>query len=125
MLSPQSKYAIRALMYLRNSNDIYHQVAEIAKKTNLPSAFLSKITKTLVENQILISKRGKNGGIKINSKFANTSFFEICLILDEPFTRNDCVLFSKECDGKNPCLLHQEFTKSKSKLIEYLKNEKI
>lgn len=126
MLSPQSKYALRALMFLKENNSVnYIQVSEIADRTNLPKAFLSKITKTLVAKNYLLSKRGKNGGIKLNPASKNVTFYNICEALDEPFVKNECVLFYKTCSSSAQCALHKEFTESKMKLLNYLKNEKI
>lgn len=113
-------------MFLRDSKkDGYIQVSEIAEVTKLPKAYLSKIAKILVNEKYLLSKRGKNGGVMINPENKNTSFLSICEILDEPFVKNECVLFSKICNSNAPCAMHKEFTKGKQKLLDYLKNEKI
>ena len=126
MLSPQSKYAIRAMIYIQkqDSEDLV-SVEEVAKKTTLPSAYLSKIIKQLVENDLLVSRRGKNGGVKINTDKKDISFFEICFAVEDPIVKSECVLYNRLCDKDHPCEFHGKWSKTKVRLINFLKSHSL
>jgi len=126
MLSPQSKYALRALMFLNEcSSDEFIQVQHIAKKTNLPGAYLSKIIKQLVTDEILIARRGKNGGIKINPEKFDVKFIDVCHSMRDPMVVDECVLLKKPCNKKSPCMYHGEWSSTKQKFLEFLKDSSI
>ena len=126
MLSAQSKYALRALIYLsENKKDGYIRVTQIADETKLPGPYLSKLIKILTEKQILISKRGKNGGTKINPDRPPITFYDICEAIEDPLIKQECVLFKKPCDKNNPCPFHSDFSSTKEKLLSFLRNKEL
>lgn len=126
MLSPQSKYAIRAMIFIQklDSEDLV-SVEEIAKKTALPSAYLSKIIKQLVENDLLVSRRGKNGGVRLNTDRKDISFYDICFAVEDPVVKSQCVLYNRLCDKDHPCAFHNKWSKTKVRLIEFLKSHSL
>lgn len=122
MLSPQSKYAIRAMIFIHKQEpEDLVSVEEIAKKTTLPSAYLSKIIKQLVESELLVSRRGKNGGVRINTDRKSISFFDVCFAVEDPIVKSECVLYNRLCDNEHPCAFHGKWKKTKVRLIDFLK----
>ncbi len=121
MLSQQSKYALRAMIYLSEQPaETYVKVDDIASKTDLPSPYLSKIIKQLALKQIIVSRRGKNGGVQLNRLNPELTFFDICRAVADPIVQSECVLFKRPCDKKAPCPFHNKWSKTKSRLIEFL-----
>lgn len=121
MLSQQSKYALRAMVYLSNqSADSYVKVEHIADKENLPSAYLSKIFKMLANSDVIVSRRGKNGGVQLNRKRKSVTFYDICTAVEDPVVKSECVLFKKVCSKDSPCDFHGKWSTTKGKLIEFL-----
>jgi Rrf2 family iron-sulfur cluster assembly transcriptional regulator len=121
MLSPQSKYALRAMIYLSQQTSAeFVRVDVIAEQTNLPSAFLSKIFKSLAQAKIIISRRGRNGGVQLNPKKSRITFFDICLAVEDPIVKSECILFKKLCDKDKPCAFHGKWSKTKARFIEFL-----
>ena len=122
MLSAQSKYALRAIMYLTEfPSDEFVQVKKIAKKTLLPSAYLSKIVKLLAADKLLISRRGKNGGIRINPKKTPITFYDVCAAMNDPLVQDECVLHKKPCNKLQPCMFHGEWSCTKLRFLDFLK----
>jgi Rrf2 family transcriptional regulator, iron-sulfur cluster assembly transcription factor len=121
MLSPQSKYALRAMIFLSKQNrDDFMKVEDIAAATDLPAPYMSKIFKALAAKEIIISRRGKNGGVQINTKRDRITFYDICHAVDDPVVKSECVLFKRPCDREHPCAFHGRFSKTKARLIEFL-----
>lgn len=126
MLAPQSKYALRALIYLSTQDQaIFLRVEQIAKITELPAPFLSKIFKVLTEKKIILSRRGKNGGVQLNRNEKDISFYDICFAVGDPIVHSECMLFKKPCDSNKPCAFHGRWSKTKHKFIDFLKNTKL
>lgn len=122
MLSQQSKYALRAALYLHLQEDgAFISVEEIAYRTDLPAAYLSKILKALSSEKIIISKRGKNGGVQLNHRKKKTTFFDICAAVKDPVVQSECVLFKKPCEKLNPCPFHASWSETKSRLVSFLR----
>jgi Rrf2 family iron-sulfur cluster assembly transcriptional regulator len=122
MLSQQSKYALRALIHLSlNSSDRFKQIETLAQETDLPAPYLSKVLKPLVKSGILVSKRGKNGGVRVNPTKDSITFYEICYALEDPIVCAECVLFKKPCNNTCPCPFHGSWTQTKTWFIDYLK----
>ena len=126
MLSPQSKYALRALIHLaRQPHGAFIRVEEIAKESSLPAPYLSKILKMLASREIIVSRRGKNGGVQLNRSREPSTFFEICEAIEDPIVKSECVLFKKACDMNNPCAFHPRWSKTKQRLLDFLRATRV
>ncbi|MBX7138560.1 MAG: Rrf2 family transcriptional regulator [Oligoflexia bacterium] len=126
MLSPQSKYALRAMIYLsKHGGDKFLRVEQIAQSTNLPAPFLSKILKQLVQSKIILSRRGKNGGVMLNPQCSDPSFHHVCLAVGEPLLHAECVLFKRACNKRRPCAFHHSWSNTKARLIEFLQRTRL
>lgn len=122
MLSQQTKYALRALMYLRQQPlDRFVKVEQIAQDADLPAAYLSKILKQLADSELLLTRRGTNGGVQFDRGKSGVTFHAICEAVDDPIVREECVLFKKACNKNNPCPFHKTWSKSKEQLLVFLK----
>jgi Rrf2 family nitric oxide-sensitive transcriptional repressor len=56
--------ALRTLIYLGQKNESA-TIQEVATEFNISKTHLMKVVMTLVANKLLISERGRNGGIKL------------------------------------------------------------
>ncbi len=121
MLSKSVGYAIRALAYLAEK-DKPILVREISTATNIPYAFLAKIINTLGRKQIVITQRGIGGGISLAQKPESVSLSELCMALDDPLFRKECVLGMSECPNETGgCPIHEFWSKQRDKEIEFLR----
>ncbi|MBN8550976.1 MAG: Rrf2 family transcriptional regulator [Deltaproteobacteria bacterium] len=122
MLSQQTKYALRALIYLKNQPaEQFVKVEQIAQDADLPAAYLSKILKQLTNGKLLLSRRGTNGGVQFDRRNRQVTFHAICEAVDDPIVREECVLFKKACNKNMPCPFHKTWSKSKEQLLAFLK----
>ena len=63
MLSQRAKYALRAMIRLADSpGDAPVSVAALARDTQIPRAFLEQIFSELRRRNLVVSRRGKQGG---------------------------------------------------------------
>lgn len=125
MLAQQTKYALRAILFLsENNREQFFRIDEIAAATSAPSPYLSKIMRALTEAGHIEARRGKNGGLRFPNSGKSLSFYEICRVLNDPVVQEECVLFKKACNSNKPCPFHHNWSSTKSKFIEFLKSTK-
>ncbi len=84
MFSQTAEYALRAIVWLAENQkvDLMHGHREISKGTKVPESYLSKILKSLVEADLLISKRGAGGGFRISRDPSAISLLQVINAVD-------------------------------------------
>ena len=87
-------------------------VNEIADKTGLTAASISKILKTLTNAALVSSTRGKNGGYCLSKAPEDISVADIVEALEGPIALTACVETSIEpCNAKQSCFLSGHWEK--------------
>ena len=124
MLSTRSKHAVRALLELAEyKRTEYVQVDVLAKDVNLPAPFLSKLMKELAREELVYTKKGRNGGVCLPKK--QITVHSICEALKDPVAIDHCFLSRKKCSINSPCPLHEKWSKERLKIKSFLKSLKI
>lgn len=98
--------------------------SSIAQDENIPRKFLESILRSLRNNQILHSKRGKEGGFLLLRDPKDIYIVEIMRIMDGPVAMLPCVSLNyyqscEECDEKN-CEIKGMFETIRDKTLEVL-----
>ena len=125
MISKKCKYALKALLYIsKNSGGKAILTSSIAQDENIPRKFLESILRSLRNNQILYSKRGKEGGFLLLRDPKEIYIVEIMRIMDGPVAMLPCVSLNyyqscEECDEKN-CAIKGMFETIRDKTLEVL-----
>lgn len=125
VISKKCKYALKALLYIsKNSGGKAILTSSIAQDENIPRKFLESILRTLRNNQILYSKRGKEGGFLLLRDPKEIYIVEIMRIMDGPVAMLPCVSLNyyqscEECDEKN-CAIKGMFETIRDKTLEVL-----
>jgi len=125
VISKKCKYALKALLYIsKNSGGKAMLTSSIAQDENIPRKFLESILRSLRNNQILHSKRGKEGGFLLLRDPKDIYIVEIMRIMDGPVAMLPCVSLNyyqscEECDEKN-CVIKGMFEVIRDKTLEVL-----
>src|SRR5690554_4824673 len=96
MFSKACEYGIKSSIYLaqqalKTENKI--NVQEIATSVNSPEAFTAKVLRNLVENKILYSSKGPNGGFFVpKEKLSEIRLSEIVFAIDGDEVYTGCGL---------------------------------
>ena len=128
MLSASSKYALSALLCLareQESGDGFMRVEELSVKANVPAPYLSKIIKALAQKQVVETRRGLTGGVRLGANRNKISFYDICVALDDPVVKEQCLLSKRSCGVGATCPMHEEWGKSRARIHSFLKKSKI
>lgn len=78
-ITPQTTYAIRCLVYLKDRPGRLTPVREIASGTVIPAPFLNKVIGSLARHGLTESVRGHSGGIRLARSADRISLYDVLL----------------------------------------------
>jgi len=116
----EADYAIRLVAYLGKKKELSH-TAEVAKKLDIPKPFLVRIVNKLVLNNLLISQKGRNGGIKLKKSAEKISIYDILVAMEAYRSMNLCILNPQICSLNPICKISPALRKIEEEFAERLK----
>ena len=114
------KYALMALIELASSPGQRVQIRDLSESTGIPRQFLGKIVQTLVKAGILISSRGRGGGIQYATDPNGVSIASIIRIIDGNSALMNCMFGLQLCDGTRNCPIHPLWGPIREQILEFL-----
>lgn len=127
IFSKTCEYAIRSVFFIACKTAVGGRVGikEIAKGIDSPEHFLAKILQNLGRKGIIQSVKGPNGGFYLDAGSLARPLSEVVEAIDGTSIFHGCALGLKYCSEVNPCPLHDEFKKLRSRLHKLLLNTSI
>lgn len=98
-LTRQSNYAIRTLMYCAINKSRLNRIGDIAAAYSISELFLFKLIKSLVDNGLLVTVRGRGGGIRLGKPANEITLLDVLQLTEENFALAECL------DGETDCPL--------------------
>ncbi len=77
-------------MYCAANDGKLSRVPEIARAYGVSELFLFKILQPLVENKLVETVRGRNGGVRLGREAQNISLFDVVRVTEENFAMAEC-----------------------------------
>lgn len=108
-LTKQSSYAVRALMYCAANDGALCRVSDIARAYSISEMFLFKLIKPLVENGMLETLRGRNGGIRLARPAKDINLLEVIQLTEDSFALAECF---ESSDIGCPLVMNCEFNRA-------------
>lgn len=123
--SKTCEYAIRAVLYLAKQQEgKMILVREIAEAENIPQHFLSKIMQMLARYRIVISQKGKHGGLMLAKSASEINLYDVIEAIDGVDKFHNCLInMSESCPKSDPCSLHDSWSKLREQIIYFLKDQ--
>ena len=127
LYTKSAEYAIQAMIYLsENQTDKPTMIAAIAEAYNIPYQFLAKIVQNLVKRNLVVAKRGRNGGIILSRNPKYIYLTEIIDAIDVPHPEKErCVIGLDLCSDESPCPLHHKWKPIRTDIREMLGTENL
>jgi Rrf2 family protein len=116
MLSKSAEYALRIMAALAEPNRATKNLVGsqvIAKETDIPSHYLSKILRRMVEAELLIAVKGHNGGFRLAKPAKQIRFVDILEAVEGKSKVPLCVFGWDACSDKTPCALHHRWKEAR------------
>ncbi|RLD08813.1 MAG: Rrf2 family transcriptional regulator [Chlamydiae bacterium] len=118
LVTKESDYAIRAVLFLAQNNDRYVSSREIAEKDNIPLRFLRKILIVLKNKKLIETKEGKTGGIKLKEKADKISLKDLITFFQGNIQFTECLFRGEICHNRATCVLRKRILNIEEKVVK-------
>jgi Rrf2 family protein len=106
LVTRETDYAVRCVLYLAQADDQIANVTEVSRKMHIPKTFLAKIFQRLAKAGLVVSIRGMNGGFRLAKKPSAMTLLDIMEAIQGPSCINVCAVNSKKCKRSAFCTVH-------------------
>lgn len=117
MISQTVEYALRAVVDLADHAGTPRTTQQIADRTKVPHAYLSKVLQGLVRQGIVKSQRGLKGGMSLVNTPEELSILDVVNAVD-PIQRIHTCPLGISSHGNKLCALHKKLDAAAASLEE-------
>jgi Rrf2 family protein len=107
LLTKDTDYAVRAIMYLARNDDGYRSSSKISEAEGIPLQFLRRILQELAKAGLVTSREGVTGGVKLKASPANIRVSDIIKIFQGKIEISDCMFRKTLCANRTKCVLRK------------------
>jgi Rrf2 family protein len=125
LVTRETDYAVRTVIYLARERDRNASVTEIAQVMHIPKSFLAKILQRLVRHHILQSMRGVRGGFMLAKKPSEITLLAVMEAIQGPAGINVCAIDSRRCRMSSTCAVHPVWVEIRQEVERRLKKQTI
>lgn len=104
-MSRLTDYGTGVLAYLAATGDAPHSASQVAERTGLPAATVSKILKLLTRGGLVTSHRGAQGGYVLARPASQITAAEVIDALEGPVALTECSVEAGSCELEASCLV--------------------
>ncbi len=124
IFSKKCELGLKAVLFLSTQQEgKTYNAEEISDKLQVPKEFVSKVLQLLTFNEIVGSKKGKNGGFYLASPPSSIKLIDIVEAIDGLKVFESCVLGFPGCSDSNPCPVHEKWGKLRDQAYQMLSEE--
>ena len=108
---------------VKSENDTLVSAKQISIDLDIPYKYLTRIMTQLVDAELILSIRGREGGYKlVNDDISKICIYDILNAVNESLHSSSCILGGTCCDEQKKCVLHDEWKKPRNLIVEMFKN---
>jgi Rrf2 family nitric oxide-sensitive transcriptional repressor len=107
MLSQTAEYALRAIVTIAQSEDAAKTAQEIARESQVPLDYLSKVLNSLARAGIVNAQRGRGGGFTLASPASEMTVLDVVNAVD-PIRRIRSCPLKLQAHATRMCPLHRK-----------------
>ncbi|NOX18613.1 MAG: Rrf2 family transcriptional regulator [Chlorobi bacterium] len=122
LFNKEYDYAIRICGFLAGAPEKKFSIRELSKKLLITLPFATKIIYKLKISGIVITERGKYGGVLLAKSPENITLFEILTAIGLLKKISECITEDKFCPLPAPCKIHSFFMDEEEIIFTKLKS---
>ena len=107
LLTKDTDYAVRAVMYLARNKEGFKSSREIAGAEGIPLQFLRRIMQKLAKAGLVTSREGVSGGVKLKAGPEDIRVSDIINIFQGDIELSDCMFRRQLCANRATCVLRK------------------
>jgi len=120
-LSRRGDYGVRVILDLAGQPTGTSSPAhEIARRQQIPNAFLGKIISQLAVAGLVDTRRGARGGVMLSRRPDEITLLEVVEALEGTIVLNRCLLHPGACPMDNTCPVHDAWAEAQQALKRVL-----
>lgn len=116
MISQTAEYALRAVVYLAETRGGGQTTEQIARMTQIPPAYLSKVLQQLSRASVVQSQRGLGGGFTLKQQPEHLTVLDVVNAVDPIKRIKECPL-GLDAHATRLCALHRRLDEANA-LVE-------
>lgn len=125
-LTRAADYAVRVMIHLATLPEgTVVSKTLLAKETEAPESFLSKILQMLARAGLIRAQRGVVGGFSLLPRGVRASLLDVVESIDGPFAINVCLISEASCHRYCECAVHEVWRQAQSAMLSVLREAKI
>ena len=122
LLTKQTDYAIRVLIYLALNKNGFIGASKISEGERIPYQNLRRTLQVLSKKNLVESKKGVGGGVKIKANPNNIRIIDITKHFQGDIELSSCMFRRKLCENRNNCLLRARLRKIEDIITQQFEN---
>ncbi|MDD3646794.1 MAG: Rrf2 family transcriptional regulator [Candidatus Gracilibacteria bacterium] len=107
-LSKKGSYALKAVIYIAERYPKLIKILDISKDLEISESLLRRIISELEKSGVLITTKGRFGGVELGMDIENISFYDILNSVGEELNIRDCTK-GIICDNVERCSITNIF----------------
>jgi Rrf2 family protein len=124
-LTRAADYAVRVMIHLASQPEgTVVSKTMLAKASEAPESFLSKILQTLARAGLIQARRGVVGGFLLVDRGAEASLLDVVESIDGPIALNICI-HAGSCNREAGCTAHEVWARAQAAMLSVLREAKI
>jgi Rrf2 family protein len=125
-LTRAADYAVRVMIHLASqpAGTVVSKTL-LARATEAPESFLSKILQALARAGLVQARRGVVGGFSLVAHGDQASLLDVIESIDGPVALNLCLTSGNSCHRHAECAAHQVWLRAQSAMLSVLREAKI
>lgn len=122
LLHKDADYAVRALIFLAmRTKEGCISAAKLAKELGLPTTFTRRICTVLIKAEILETREGIKGGVRLLVKPDSISLYDLMTLFRDSIDMAECTFQKKLCPNMKTCVLRKRMLGIHEKLLDEFK----
>ncbi len=122
LLTKQTDYTIRAILYLALTSKEFVSSKTISEDEEIPLQFLRRILQILTKEKIVVSKEGVAGGVKLKKDPYKIELTKLIELFQGNVELTDCLFRKNICKNRSTCVLRKRIKKIENNVVTELKN---
>ena len=120
-LTRAADYAIRVMVHLATLLPRERALLPaLARATNTPESFLSKVLQGLARAHLITSRRWQSGGVEILPRGRRATMRDVIEAIDGPIHLNVCVISPRSCPRSTWCPAHPVWERAQQAMLAVL-----
>jgi len=120
LLTKNTDYAIRALVYLARNDDRYVSSREISKADRIPLPYLRRVLQRLRREEIISAREGAGGGVRLATPPKDIRVTRLMEIFQGKIEMVRCVFRKAFCHNRRNCVLRKRLKRIEETVIAEL-----